>query len=99
MWILALCAPALAMSLDEAVEAAREISPVGDLSEARLAAAQAQIREADSYLKPQLDAGVGAALQNKPEVAAILRAAGARRLRAVGLGLGLLARRQRDALP
>jgi outer membrane protein len=60
-----LVSPALSMSLDQALDAAADTSPVAQLSEARVAEAQAQVRQATSYLLPQLSAAGGSIWQNE----------------------------------
>ncbi|MFH1464400.1 MAG: TolC family protein [Pseudomonadota bacterium] len=67
-FVLLLASPALSMSLDDAVQAAHQVSPVTALSEARVAEAQAKVREATSMLLPTVTAGGATVWQNEVEL-------------------------------
>jgi outer membrane protein TolC len=62
---LLLFSPAISMTLDQALESAASTSPVSQLSDARVAEAQAQVRLATSYLLPQVSAGGASVWQNE----------------------------------
>ena len=55
--LLLFAAPALSLSLDQALEAAEGSSPVASLSEARVAEAHAKLNQVRSWLLPTISAG------------------------------------------
>jgi outer membrane protein TolC len=65
---LLLASTASAVSLDQAVDNARDSSPVASLSQARVAQAQAQVRQATATMLPQISAGAGSIWQNEVEM-------------------------------
>jgi outer membrane protein TolC len=65
---LLLFSPAFSMTLDHAVDAAAQSSPVAALAEARIAESQAQVRQATAYLLPQVKAAGGSLWQNEVEM-------------------------------
>ncbi len=62
---LLLVSPALSMSLDQALDSATSTSPVNALSDARVAEARAQTRQATAHMLPQISAGGGTTWQNE----------------------------------
>ncbi len=66
--VLLFLSPALPMSLDEAMQSALETSPVADISQARIDEAHAKVRQATSYLLPQVSAAGGSVWQNEVEM-------------------------------
>jgi len=62
---LLLVAPALSMSLDDAMQAAAASSPVSAISRARVAEAHAQVRQATAYLLPEVNAAGASLWQNE----------------------------------
>ncbi len=67
--VLLLFSPALSMSLDQAMQSAVETSAVGDLGQARIDEARAQLREATSHLLPSASVSGGSLWQNEVAMA------------------------------
>jgi len=57
--------PALSMSLDQAVDAAAQTSPVAALADARIAESQAKVRQATAHMLPSVSAAGGSMWQNE----------------------------------
>jgi outer membrane protein TolC len=63
--VLLLASPAFSLSLDQALDAAEASSPVGALSEARVAEAHAKLNQVRSWLLPTVSAGGASVWQNE----------------------------------
>lgn len=66
--VLLFLSPALSMSLDQAVDAAAQTSPVASLADARIAESQAKVRQATAHMLPSVSAAGGSVWQNEVEL-------------------------------